>query len=64
MSTRRTVKAIVYTRYGPADVLELREVAVPAPKEDQVLVKVHAASASALDAGALRRFRPWVAQGK
>jgi NADPH:quinone reductase-like Zn-dependent oxidoreductase len=38
------VKAIVYTEYGPPDVLELQEVAKPAPDDDQVLIKIHAAS--------------------
>jgi len=47
------MKAIVYTQYGSPDVLQLKEVARPEQKEDQVLVKVHAASANALD---YRRF--------
>ena len=47
------MKAIVYTKYGPPDVLQLREVAKPVPKDNQVLVKVEAASANALD---YRRF--------
>jgi len=43
------MKAVVYTEYGPPDVLHLEEVKKPAPKEDEVLVKVHAASLNAAD---------------
>jgi NADPH:quinone reductase-like Zn-dependent oxidoreductase len=43
------MKAIVYTEYGPPDVLNLEEVQNPVPKDDEVLVKVHAASANAAD---------------
>ena len=38
------MKAIVYTRYGTPDVLELKEVDKPIPKYDEVLIKVHAVS--------------------
>jgi NADPH:quinone reductase-like Zn-dependent oxidoreductase len=54
------MKAIIYTKYGPPDVLQLKDVPQPGPKQDQVLVKVYAASANALD---YRRFEKLSAMG-
>jgi NADPH:quinone reductase-like Zn-dependent oxidoreductase len=50
------MKAILFTRYGSADVLQLKEVEKPLPKENQVLVRVHAASINALDRHTMRSW--------
>ncbi|GAG86568.1 unnamed protein product, partial [marine sediment metagenome] len=56
------MKAIVYTKYGPPDdVLELREVVKPTPKDDEVLVEVHAASVNYSE-WAFVRGKPFVAR--
>jgi NADPH:quinone reductase-like Zn-dependent oxidoreductase len=45
------MRAVTFARYGPPDVLRIEEVARPIPKQDEVLVRVHATTATRTDCG-------------
>jgi NADPH:quinone reductase-like Zn-dependent oxidoreductase len=55
------MKAIVYHEYGSPDVLELKDIDKPLVKDDEVLVRVHAASVNRLD-WHLLRGRPYISR--
>jgi NADPH:quinone reductase-like Zn-dependent oxidoreductase len=48
------MKAAVYTRYGPPEVLQIKDVEMPVPRDKEVLIKVRAASVNPLDGGSMK----------
>ena len=55
------MRAVVHDRYGPPDVLRLEDVARPVPRDDEVLVKIHATTVSRTDT-ALRAGEPFASR--
>jgi NADPH:quinone reductase-like Zn-dependent oxidoreductase len=48
------MKAALYTTYGPPDVVQIDDVEKPVPKDNEVLIKIRAASVNPLDGGLMK----------
>jgi NADPH:quinone reductase-like Zn-dependent oxidoreductase len=57
------MKAILHTKFGPPDELQLKEVETPVPGDNEVLIKIHAATVTSTDCNARNfTFVPWLFQ--
>jgi NADPH:quinone reductase-like Zn-dependent oxidoreductase len=55
------MRAVVFEKYGPPDVLRLEEVELPVPRDDEVLVKIHAVAVTRTDTG-FRGATPFISR--
>jgi NADPH:quinone reductase-like Zn-dependent oxidoreductase len=53
------MKAMIYTKYGAPDVVELKNIEKPTPKANELLIRIYAATVTATDS-AFRKGEPWI----
>lgn len=61
MAQGNLMRAVVYDRYGPPEVLRFEDVERPVPKQDEVLVKIHATTVTRTDCG-VRGGKPFISR--
>jgi NADPH2:quinone reductase len=61
ITKREKMKAIVYTKYGPPDVLQLKDVEKPTPSNNEVLIRIYATTVTAAD-GLMRRGESFISR--